>query len=96
MINGRRQPYIRNSRHEAARAARLLTDARGFAVFVTGLVVPVGADDITIKTSSADVHVVNRMRLVRWLRERPVVLPDTQIEAIFGAARRSATWQPPR
>jgi hypothetical protein len=96
MINGQRQPYIRNSRHEAARATRLLTDACGFPVFVTGLVVPVGANDITIKTAPADVHVVNRMRLVRWLRERPVVLPDTQTEAIFDTARRSTTWQPRR
>ncbi len=96
MINGQRQPYIRNSRHEAARATRLLTAACGFPVFVTGLVVPVGADDITIKTAPADVHVVNRMRLGRWLRARPEVLTDAQIEAIFDAARCSTTWQPPR
>lgn len=93
MINGQRQPYIRNSRHEAQRATRLLTAACGFPVFVTGLVVPVGADDITIKTAPTDVHVVNRMRLVRWLRDRPAVLRDAQLEVIFDAARRSTTWQ---
>lgn len=43
MIIGQRQPYIRNSRHEAGRAARLLTAACGFPVAVTGVVVPVGA-----------------------------------------------------
>jgi hypothetical protein len=94
MINGQRQPYIRNSRHEAQRATKLLTAACEFPVFVTGLVVPVGADAITIKTPPADVHVVNRMRLTHWLRAQPTVLPDAQIEAIFDAARRSTTWQP--
>ncbi len=36
MVNGRRVPYVRNSRHEAQRATQLLTDAVGFPVFVTG------------------------------------------------------------
>jgi Nuclease-related domain len=94
MVNGQRQPYVRNSRHEAERATRLLTVACGFPVSVTGVVVPVGADDVTIKQAPADVHVVTRMRLARWLRARPVVLTDPQVEAIFAAARRSTTWQP--
>ncbi len=96
MINGHRQPYIRNSRHEAERATRLLTAACAFPVFVTGIVVPVGANDMTIKTAPDDVHVVNRMRLGRWLRDRPVVLTDAQIGRIFDAARRSTTWRPTR
>lgn len=36
MINGQRQPYIRNSRFEAQRASKLLTAGCGFAVVVTG------------------------------------------------------------
>lgn len=94
MINGQRQPYIRNSRHEARRAGKLLTAACGFPVSVTGMVVPVGADDVTIKTQPEDVHVVYRMALARWLRDRPSVLTDARVEAIFAAARRSTTWQP--
>jgi hypothetical protein len=94
MINGQRQPYIRNSRFEAQRAARLLTAACGFPVPVTGMVVPVGADDITIKSPPDDVHIVNRMRLVGWLRARPAIFTDEQIDAIFEAARKTSTWQP--
>ncbi|MBO0901763.1 NERD domain-containing protein [Cellulomonas sp. zg-ZUI222] len=30
MVNGRRVPYVRNSRHEAGRASRLLTEHAGF------------------------------------------------------------------
>ncbi len=92
MVNGQRRPYIGNA--EAARASRLLTAACAFPVPVTGLVVPVGADDITIKAAPDDVHVVNRMRLSRWLRDRPALLTTPQIESIFDAARRSTTWKP--
>jgi hypothetical protein len=93
-VNGMQQPYIRNSRHEALRAGRYLTAACGFPVAVAGVVVPVGADDVTIKQPPADVFVVNRMALAEWLRRRPPVLEDAAVEAIFEAARRSTTWRP--
>lgn len=91
-VNNTPVHYIRNSRHEARRAGRNLTLACGFAVSVAGIIVPVGADSITIKEAPADVHVVNRMGLADWLRRQPLVLDDTAIAAIFDAARRSATW----
>lgn len=94
MINGQRQPYIRNSRHEAQRASNLLTKACGFLVPVTGVVVPVGANNVTIKTPPEDVHVVNRMALSRWLRARPEVVSVDHVDRVYGAARRSTTWQP--
>jgi hypothetical protein len=93
MVNGRRHPYIRNSRHEAARASQLLTGACGFRVHVTPVVVPVSADDLTIKTPPADVEVVNRMRLTTWLRQLPQALTDDQVDTVYEAARRSTTWQ---
>lgn len=93
-VNGQQQPYIRNSRHEARRAGRYLTAACGFPVAVTGIVVPVGADDLTIKQQPADVVVVNRMALAAWLRRRPDLLEEATVDAIFEAARRSTTWRP--
>jgi hypothetical protein len=92
MVNGVRQPYLRNSRHEAARAGRLLAAACGFAVEVTGVVVPVNVEDITIKKAPVDVHVVNRRRLRRWLRRQPPILDEATCDAIFQHARRSTTW----
>jgi hypothetical protein len=94
MINGQRQPYIHNSRFEAQRATRLLTAACGFPVSVAGMVVPVGAGDITIKKPAGDVHIVSRMRLVGWLRDRPGVLTNGQIDAVFDVARCATTWRP--
>ncbi len=92
LVNGVRQPYLRNSRHEAVRAGRLLTAACGFPVAVTGLVVPVNARDITVKKRPVDVHVVNRRRLRRWLRRRPEVLGEAESGRIHEIARRSVTW----
>lgn len=93
MVNGHRQDYVRNSRFEAERAAKLLTRACGRPVHVTAVIVPVDAKSITIKTKPADVGVVNRMSLVKWLRERGSVLDPEAIELIFAAARRSTTWE---
>ena len=96
MINGTRHPYIRNSRHEAARAARLLTRAAGFPVAATGMVVPVNAGDFTIREQPEDVIVVNRARLYRLLRRLPDVLDSDTVQAVFEAARRSDTWLTPQ
>ncbi len=96
MVNGHRQPYLRNSRHEAARASKLLTAACGFPVLAEGIVVPVGADGLVIKAPPRDAYVVNRMALAKWLRSRPELLDRDAVEAIYQAARRSTTWRPAR
>lgn len=93
MVNGQRLPYIRNSRHEAKRASRLLTKACGVPLHVHGIVVPVGADSLKIKDAPSDVSIVNRMALRGWLRNRPTVLSGGQIVAIFETARKSSTWR---
>jgi hypothetical protein len=92
MVNGTRQPYIRNSRHEALRASQLLSRACGFTVAVTGVVVPVRARDLTIKKPAEDVPVMNRRRLRRWLRRRPEVLDASSVDVIFERARHVGTW----
>lgn len=95
LVDGRRQPYIRNSRHEAARASQLLTQLAGFPVFVVGLVVVVGAQrGWTIKSQppGGDVHVLTRKQVADWLLQRGRVLPAEQVETLFEIARRSTTW----
>jgi hypothetical protein len=94
MVNGHRQPYVRNSRHEAKRAARMLSTATGTTVLVRGMVVLVGVRDLTVKAAPGDVAVVYRESLVRWLRRQPMVLDEQQIKSIYEAARRSETWTP--
>ena len=60
LVDGHKQPYyLRNSRHEAERATRLLTQACGFPVTATPLIV-VLCDALTVKQQPADVQVVGR------------------------------------
>ncbi len=92
MVNGQRQPYIRNSRHEAERVARILSRACGTRVDVRGVVVVVNTDSFTIKEPPVDVKVLSRLQLRRWLREQSWVLDEASVERIFEAARRSSTW----
>lgn len=94
LVNGQRQPYLRNSQHEATRAARLLTAACGFPVAVTGVVVPVDAANLVLKSPPRQVHVVPRMQVRGWLRDRPEVLAGDLLDSLWKAARRPDTWRP--
>jgi len=92
LVNGTRYAYVRNSRHEAQRAERILSAAVGHRVVVEGVVV-VRAQDLTVRAQPADVHVVGSRRLVPWLRRRPDVLTPDEVETVFAAARRATTWR---
>ncbi|ROR93058.1 nuclease-related domain-containing protein [Nocardioides aurantiacus] len=93
LVDGHKQPYVRNSRHEAERAARLLSAGAGFAVPVDGMVVTVNAGDFVVKAQPTGVHVVQRIQVATWLLRLGPTLDDAQIEAIYEVARRSTTWR---
>lgn len=93
MVNGQRQPYIRNARHEAARAAKLLSEVCGWPVPVEGVIVLVNAVAWTVKTPPKDVHVVPRRQIARWLLQHGDVLDAERQAEVFDAARRSTTWR---
>jgi hypothetical protein len=95
LVNGRPVPYIRNSRHEARRAARLLTEQAGFPVETTGVIAVMGAHrGFTVKKQPEDgeVLVVPRKRIAQLLLKTSPRLTDRQTQAIFEVARRSSTW----
>lgn len=96
IVNGQRVHYIRNSRHEATRAARLLTEQAGFPVAVTGLIAVMGAArGYTVKKQPDDgaVVVVRRKEIGRYLATLPPVLTSREIDTVFEVARRSTTWR---
>jgi hypothetical protein len=86
----RRPGSAAQARAERARAATPIRSL--LARILLGVVVPVRARDLVIKTSAGDVHVINRRRLRRWLRRRPDVLDAGTVDAIFDKARRPTTW----
>ena len=92
-VNGQPTDYLRNSRHEAQRAARLLSTAFGRPVEVTAAVVFVDLAHFTVKQMPVDVHVITRRRLVKWLRSLPVVLDDEAVDEVFATARWASTWK---
>ena len=92
MVNGQRQPYIRNSRHEAARASRLLSAACGSPVAAHAVVVPVRAKNVTVRTKPDGVDVVPLSKLARWFRRRPATLDATTIQTVYDSGRWSTTW----
>lgn len=92
MVNGHKQPYLRNSRHEAARASRLLTAATGSTIKARSVVVLVDPGSITIRTPPPDVAITTRRGLHRWASALPPVLSDQEVETIFNQVRRSSTW----
>lgn len=93
VVNGYRQPYIRDSRLEAEHASRLLTAASRRPIGASGVVVIAGADSLTIKEQPQGVHVVARRRVVSWLSSLPMILQHDEVEEIVAVAREPATWQ---
>lgn len=94
MVNGTRHPYVRNSRHEAQRASRLLSNAVGTPVPVRGLIVPVGLRALTIRRPPEDVVILGFRRFTKTIKRLPAVLTEQQIHEIYEYARRSSTWKP--
>lgn len=94
-INGTPVPYLRNSRHEADRASRLLSQRLGWAVNVrpvlillTGTLLP----SVTFAERPSDVLVLERSNVPNAFRRAPRRLPDEQIAQAWAAARNPATW----
>jgi hypothetical protein len=91
-VNGTQHPYLRNSRHEAAAAERILTGAVGMEVAVTPVLAFVGAASIDVHEGRGDVLVVAGEDIDAILRERLAVYSIQERERILAAARRAEIW----
>jgi hypothetical protein len=96
MVGGTKVDYLRNSRHEAQRARKLLANACGRHVPVQAAVVFVGAKGFTVRNGGPhDVAVLRDVRAFRrWLRRCGNVLSPEQVAEVHAAARRPNTWRP--
>lgn len=93
-VNGRPVHYVRHSQHEARRATKLLAAAAGVHPGpAVGVIAVVGASrGLTIHAQPEGVHVTARRDLRGWLERQAARLTDTQVHALYEAARRSSTW----
>lgn len=94
-VDGFKQDYLRNSRHEAERAGRLLTRQVGFPVEVRPVLVILTAilgSLVEVKHQPDGVTVLTGREVPKaFTRAKPVLTQD-QVDAIFEQARRSTTW----
>lgn len=93
-VNHQRTDYLRNSRHEGARASRLLSAAHGSPIEARPVIVFVNLHKFEVKKQPSDVYVTTRKQLVDWLEALPIVWDSTKIESVFNTARLSTTWSP--
>lgn len=93
LVAGQKTDHLRNARHEAQRAARLLSEVVGVPVAVTPMLVLVGTSSITVRQRPADVVVLTDGHLLRWLARRPAVLAPSGIAAILAAAADARCWR---
>jgi Nuclease-related domain len=94
-VGGTTVDYLRKSRAEGRRAHRLLSRAAGLDVPVQPAIVFVGPQRFARRRGGpADIAVLPSPRaLRRWLRRQPRALDPGQVQAVYEAARRPATWQ---
>jgi hypothetical protein len=94
-INGEPMPYLRPALAQAGRVATLLTAASGRRVRVTPFLVIVTGSrhpDIVVQEAIEDDLVLDSSTVVRTFRKlEPMLTPD-DVEAVFDAARRRASW----
>ncbi|AEE47543.1 nuclease-related domain-containing protein [Cellulomonas fimi] len=94
-VNNQPVPYLRNSRHEAARASALLTAAAGVPVTAAAvLVFRLGSGSLTVREHPGDVLVLRATKAARALRALPPSLTAEQVGVVYDAAKRRSTWQP--
>lgn len=87
------QPYARNSRFEANRAGRALSEACGFRVHVQGVIAYIALEvDIMSNPKDGKVTHLNADHLTSWLLKQNQVLSPKAVEVIYDKARWSRTW----
>ena len=89
--NGHRTDFLPKARQEASRVSKLLSRALGRPVPVRGVLV-VMCERISIKAEPADVKIVTRSRVAKWLGEQPLRLSRHEAIEIAGKAHQPATW----
>lgn len=86
-------PYARNSRFEANRASRILSEACGFRVHVQGLIAYIALEvDIMSNPKDGKVIHLSADHLNSWLLKQNQVLTPKAVEVIYEKARWSNTW----
>lgn len=91
-VDGARRPFLREARHAAAYAERVLGGALGEPVPVTAVLAFVGAASIEARDARGDVLVLPAQDIDTILRERLAVYSIEERDRVLAAARRPEIW----
>ena len=93
LVNQTWRHYVNDSRAEAELARTRLSAATGVDIAVTGLVVMVGVEKLTVKAQCPDVQVLDQSELVDVLLNQPPALAADTTAAVLQASRNQTTWR---
>jgi len=94
MVSGQKTDHLRNSRHEAKRASKLLSAATGMQVDAHPILAIVDLASFTFKERPKDICIMDARALPRWLRRLQPTLNPNEVQRIASAATASRTWHP--
>ncbi|WP_285117235.1 nuclease-related domain-containing protein [Leifsonia sp. fls2-241-R2A-40a] len=93
LVNGAKQPYLRNSDFEASRVRGLLLRA-GIEARVQPVIAVVGAKEVRFRQQPSRATLLRAESLVRWLSRRPAVLDAATVARAAHLFDDPATWRP--
>ncbi len=88
-INGRDSERLRETRFEARRSTRVLSEMCGFDVTVQSVLVLIGAATMQTLSRPAEVHVRTQHDLRDWLCKQPTRLDAVKALAVHERVRRT-------
>ena len=92
MVNGQKQPYLRNSKFEATRVTKMLRERMPQLPLAQAVIALVSPGSITIKKKPDAVNVLDANYLRRWLLKRPAVLEETDLVELAAIVDAPETW----
>ena len=95
LVNGQKQPYLRNSIFEATRVTKILRERIPQLPAAQAVIALVSPGQITIKKKPGTVNVLDANHLRRWLLKRPIVLAETDLVELAAIVDAPPTWPTP-
>ncbi len=93
MVNGQKQPHIRNSEFEADRVTKLIRERMPLLKPAQPVIALVDPKQITFKVKPDRVKIIDARDLRRWLMKRPVLLDGVNLDQLVTLIDDPLTWR---
>ncbi len=92
LVNGQKQPYLRNSKFEATRVTKMLRERMPQLPPAQAVIALVRPGQITIRKTPDAVTVLDAVSLRRWLLKQPVSLVEVDLVELEAIVDAPGTW----